>query len=150
MKTGMKVQARGRGKSPEVWRGAVLLEVLLALALFVAAAAVVSSALSSALKSLERQKLAAEALNVASSVMAEIQLGIRSASPEQQRTLEPPFDNWTWDLALTPTETGSGGISGLALAEVVVRHKTEPVVRRLAQVIQVGAGVSTVSNLAPH
>jgi type II secretory pathway pseudopilin PulG len=129
--------------------GAVLLEVLLALALFVAAAAVVSTALSSSMESLERQRLGGEALNLASSLMAEIQLGVRPASPESSKPLEPPFDDWTWELALTPTETGHGGISGLALAEVVVRHKTSPIVRRLAQMIRVGAGIAATQAPTP-
>src|SRR5271157_653554 len=86
-------------------RGAVLLEVLLALILFAAAAAVVTTAFNSSLASLERQKLTSQALNLAATVLAEVQLGIRPANSDSARPLEPPFDDWTWETALTPTES---------------------------------------------
>jgi type II secretory pathway pseudopilin PulG len=122
-------------------RGAALLEVLIALALFVAAAAVVTGALNSSLESLERQKLGTHAVNLASSVMAEIQLGIRVPGGEGRRPFEAPFQDWTWEASLLPVEnaTGAAGTTaGSTRVEVVVRHMTAPVVQRLAQVIRIG------------
>lgn len=120
--------------------GAVLLEVLLALALFVAAAAVATSALNSALESLERQKLGLHALNLASSTVAELQLGIRPLTPQSVQPLPVPFQDWAWELALAPlenegSEESSSG-SGLVRAEVVIRHSTKPIVQRLSQVLK--------------
>lgn len=128
-------------------RGAALLEVLIALALFVAAAAVVTGALNSSLESLERQKLGTHAVNLTTSVMAEIQLGIRVPGGEGRRPFEAPFQNWTWEASLLPVEnaisatsaTGATGTTaGSTRVEVVVRHMTAPVVQRLAQVIHIG------------
>jgi len=125
-------------------RGAALLEVLIALALFVAAAAVVTGALNSSLESLERQKLGTHAVNLATSVMAEIQLGIRVPGGEGRRPFEAPFQDWTWEASLLPVEnaTGAAGTTGTSAGstrvEVVVRHMTAPVVQRLAQVIRIG------------
>ncbi len=128
-------------------RGAALLEVLIALALFVAAAAVVTGALNSSLESLERQKLGTHAVDLATSVMAEIQLGIRVPGGEGRRPFDAPFQDWTWEASLLPVEnatsaTGTtstiGATAGSTRVEVVVRHKTAPVVQRLAQVIRIG------------
>ena len=119
-------------------RGAALLEVLIALALFVAAAAVVTGALNSSLESLERQKLGTHAVDLATSVMAEIQLGIRVPGGEGRRPFDAPFQDWTWEASLLPVENAISATAGSTRVEVVVRHKTAPVVQRLAQVIRIG------------
>jgi hypothetical protein len=124
-------------------RAAVLLEVLLALILFVAAAAVVTTAFNSSLASLERQKLGSQALNLAASVIAEIQLGIRPAGSDSPRPFEPPFQDWTWETALTPTETVDGGVTGLTRIEVVIRNHNSAFVQRLAQVVKLKVGAVT-------
>lgn len=129
-------------------RAAVLLEVLLALILFAAAAAVVTTAFNASFTSLDRQKLGFQALNLAASVIAEVQLGIRSASAENSaRPFEPPFEDWTWETAVTPTETTSGDITGLTRLEVIVRHKNSATIQRLAQVVKLPANAT--NNLAP-
>jgi len=115
--------------------GAALLEVIIALALFVATAAVVTSALSSALDSLERQRLNMHATNLAASVIAELQLGIRQTSSTGVQAFEPPYEQWTWEAALNSSETETGETSGLTRVEVIIRHKESAIVRRLAQVI---------------
>lgn len=124
-------------------RGAVLLEVLLALILFAAAAAVVTTAFNSSLASMERQRLGGQALNFAATVVSEVQLGIRSASSDSARPFEPPFEDWTWETVLTPTETVGGGLTGLTRLEVIIRHQKSATVQRLAQVIHLKTGVLT-------
>ncbi len=126
-------------------QAAVLLEVLLALALFVAAAAVATSALNSSLQSVERQKLSTQALNHAASVLAELQLGIRPVAALARRPLDPPYQDWTCEVELTPSESSDGGITGLARVEVIIRHQQEPVVRRLAEVLRLDTGRGTNS-----
>ncbi len=119
---------------------AVLMEVLLALALFVGAAAVATSALNSALESLERQKLGLHALNLASSTLAEVQLGIRPLAPQSVQPLPAPFQDWAWELVLAPLESenseAAGAASGLVRTEVIIRHSTKPIVQRLSQVLK--------------
>ena len=130
-------------------RGAVLFEVLLALILFVAAAAVVTSAFNASTESLERQKLSAQALNLAASTIAEVQLGIRPGNSDSARPFEPPFDDWTWETALTPTETTDGGVTGLNRLEVIIRNQKTSTVQRLAQVVKLKAGATTNSVASP-
>lgn len=115
--------------------GAALLEVIIALALFVAIAAVMTSALSSSLDSLDRQRLNTHATNLAASLLAEMELGIRSTEANGPQPFSAPYENWTWEAFITGSETETGESSGLSRVEVVIRHKTSPIVRRLAQVI---------------
>lgn len=125
--------------------GSILLEVLLALMLFAGAAAVVTTAFNSSMSSLERQKLGTQALNLAASVLAEIQLGIRPANSEASQPLEKPYDDWTWQAVLTPAESAGGTPTGLTRLEVVIRHQKSTTVQRLAQVVQLPADSSTNS-----
>jgi type II secretion system protein I len=129
--------------------GVALLEVLIALALFVAAAAVVTTALNSSLESLERQRTTSVGLQLAASVMAELQLGIRSPSGEGRRPLEIPFQDWTWETAVSPVESGGEVASNLNRVEVIIRNQNSPVVQRLAQVIRISPGTSTNFPSAP-
>ena len=115
--------------------GAALLEVIIALALFVAMAAVMTSALSSSLDSLDRQRLNTHATNLASSILAELELGVRSTESSGPQPVGFPYEDWTWEAAITGTETETGEASGLTRVEVIVRHKSSPIVRRLAQFV---------------
>ncbi len=125
--------------------GAVLLEVLLAVALFAAAASVATTALNASLESLDRQKLDCQALNFATSVMAEIELGIRSPSSSGAQPFETPFQEWTWETAQTPAETSAGDPTGLTRVEVVIRHQKQQIIQRLAQVVKINPTAATAA-----
>ncbi len=121
------------------------MEVLLALALFVAAAAVATTALNSSLESVERQKLGLHALNLASSTLAEIQLGQRPLAPQSPRPCDAPFEDWSWELAVSPLEAESSEtvtatqVRAEVRAEVIIRHSLRPIVQRLTQILPVRA-----------
>lgn len=123
--------------APLARRGAVLLEVILALTLFVTAAAIVTSGMNASADSLERQRLNTHAGNLAATALAEIQLGIRSTSESGEQPFLAPFDKWTAELIVSPTETETGAASGLLRVEVIIRHQEAQLVRRLTQVIRV-------------
>lgn len=130
--------------SASLRRGTALLEVLLALALFVVAAAIVTSGMSASTDNLDRQRLNTHAANLAATVLAEIQLGIRSTAEAGEQPFVEPFDKWTVELVVTPTETETGEASGLLRVEAIIRHKDSMLVRRLAQVIRVPRGADTL------
>ncbi|MBI5799205.1 MAG: hypothetical protein HZA92_00555 [Verrucomicrobia bacterium] len=117
--------------------GSVLLEVILALALFVTAAAIVTSGMNASTESLERQRLNTHAANLAATALAEVQLGIRSPALAGEQPFLTPFEKWTAETVITPTETETGAASGLLRVEVIIRHQESPLVRRLTQVIRV-------------
>lgn len=133
------IQSRGRcGRAPgqRQRRGAVLLEVILALVLFVAAAAVVTSAVNASMDSVERQRLTTHAVNLAASVLAELRMGARSMAIVGPEEFEAPFQGWSWQLELTPMELETGGVAPLTRVEVVIRHLDPPLVYRLAEMIR--------------
>ena len=121
-------------------QGAVLLEVVLALALFVGVAAVIGAALNSSLDGVQRQKLNLHAANLAASVLAELEMGARSVESIGPENFPAPFEHWTWQLVLSQTEDETGERSSLTRAEVIVRHDDPPVVHRLAQMLQLPQG----------
>lgn len=107
----------------------MLLEVVLALTLFVAAAAIVGSALQAVIDGEERLRLGVHADNLAATVVAELEAGLRSPSVLGPAPFEAPFTNWTWQI-LPPTGDAPG-----APHEIIVRHADPELVRRLAQVL---------------
>ena len=126
-------------------RGTALLEVILALALFVVAAAIVTSGMSASTDNLDRQRHHTHAANLAATVLAEIQLGIRPTSEAGEQPFAAPFDKWTSELVVTPTETEAGTASGLLRVEVIIRHQESALVRRLAQIIRLPASTASAA-----
>jgi type II secretory pathway pseudopilin PulG len=135
-------------RAPVFWLGsrhgrtrrqaAVLLEVLLALGLFVAAAAVATTALNAALDSLERQRRSTQATQHAASALAELQLGVRPLASASARPLDPPFQDWTCQIEVSSVEGSEAAASKLVLAEVIIRHPTSALSRRLAEFLPSG------------
>lgn len=127
----------------------MLLEVVLALVLFVTAAAVIGAGLGSSIDAVDRQRLNTHAGNLAVSVLAELQLGIRSTDSGPE-TFPAPFEHWSWELQISPMESELGQGTTLSLAEVIVRHDDPPVVHRLAQVLDLsGVGSSGREGIEP-
>lgn len=113
-----------------------LLEVILALVLFVAAAAVVTSGLNSALHSLDHQRVQLHMVNLASSILAEIQLGIRPLEVGSAQPFPAPWEEFTVELAITSTRTELAEAGGLTHVEAIIRHSDSTVVHRLSQGIR--------------
>jgi len=96
-------------------RAAVLLEVVLALMVFVSMAMAVLGGLSTSLKSARTVALEAQAADLAVTLLSEIQLQVvpvEDAGPEayEDETLE----DWTWEVTVEPITT--------QLAELEVTH----------------------------
>lgn len=122
--------------------GAVLLEVVLALVLFVAAASVLSVAMSSSLDALERQKRQLHATNLAVSLFSELQMGLRPLSPAGPEPFKPPFSAWSWQLVVGSTEDEVGQGTGLVRAELVLRHDESATTYRSCQILGASHGTS--------
>ncbi|MCP5518473.1 MAG: hypothetical protein H7A45_14565 [Verrucomicrobiales bacterium] len=115
--------------------GAVLLEVVLALALFVFAAAVISSGLHSAAARVERLRNEAHAVDLACSVMAELQLGIREVVNSGEEPLPPPFEDWTARIETSVYTFGWEDVAGLSTVTVLVEHSASDTSFRLVQLL---------------
>ena len=118
--------------------GAVLLEVILALVLFVAAATIIGGALNSSTTGVERLRRSVHAANLASSVLAEIQMGARSMAEAGPEPFAPPFESWMWQVQASPVEettAESTDSAGLLQVHVVVRDTDSEFVHRLIQTV---------------
>ena len=119
-----------------------MLEVILALVLFVAAAAVITVGLNASMNSVERLRLNVHATDLAVTVMSELQLGIRSPDDTGPEPFSGSFTNWTWEVSSVPVEETEGS-GRFAKVEVVVRHDDPVLMYRLCQILALGAVEST-------
>ncbi|MGA2657568.1 MAG: hypothetical protein ABSH34_08610 [Verrucomicrobiota bacterium] len=117
-----------------------MLEVVLALALFVAASTVITSALSASVDETERLRLDAHAGNLAATILSEMQMGLQAVESSGPNAFDPPFAEWTWQAAVEPATDTTGVIGTLQKVEVIVRHQGPPIVCRLTQFLPAAAG----------
>ena len=125
-----------------------MLEVVLALTLFVAAAAVISGGIHASLRSVERLRLNTHAVNLAVTVLSELQLGIRSLESPGPEPFAEPFEDWTWELQSAPVESEIGEAASLTKVEVIIRHKDEAIVHRLTQFVRLQNAASGKEDLS--
>lgn len=120
--------------------GAVLLEVVLALVLFVGAAAVLSGGLSSSLDSVERLRANTHAADLAVTVMSELQMGVKTWTLSGPQPFEPPIDGWTWEVSVAPQAPGEDEASPLRQVEVIIRHAPSGLIYRMTQSLRTEEG----------
>lgn len=129
--------------------GAVLLEVVLALVLFVSAATVITSGLSASVHEVEMLRLNAQANNLAVSIISEMQMGIRTVEASGPNNFDPPFDSWNWQATVGPIAAGAGDVSTIQKVEVVIRHKSASAVCRLTEFLPANAGTTLKLSQVP-
>jgi hypothetical protein len=125
--------------------GAVLLEVVLALMLFVAAATILTSGMSSSLDGVTRLRLQAHAADLAVSVASELQMGLKTADQGGAQPFPAPLEDWTWEVVAAPLQSESDEVSRFKKIEVIVRHNDPAVVYRLGQWLQLGVSTNTAA-----
>ena len=128
---------RSRLNSGRSFSGAILFEVVLALALFVFAAAVISGGFSTALKSVERMRTELDASNLAISTLAEIELNLKPMTTSPPAEFEPPMERWTWQVEVTEPSEDLDMSGGLTLVEVIVRNEEQEWETRFARMMRV-------------
>ena len=122
--------------------GAILFEVVLALALFVFAAAVISGGFSTALMSVDRMRAELDGSNLAISTLAEIELNLKPMVTSPPAQFEPPLEKWTWEVEVTePGEDLDMG-GGLTLVEVIVRNEEKEKETRFARMMRVSTSTA--------
>lgn len=117
-------------------RGSVLLEVILALALFVTAATIISSGINASIQAVSRLRNDSHAANLAISVLSELSLGTRSFQSGGPEPFPAPFDKWTLQIDLAQLEESTLQADSLVRVEVIIRHTEENVVHRLSQLFR--------------
>jgi hypothetical protein len=116
-------------------RASVLLEVVLALALFIGAATVISAGISASVEAVHRVRLQTHAANLAISLMAELKIGARPLTPVGPENFEAPFKGWLYRVNLTAGESSTETASTRAV-EVIVWHTQENIVHRITQLFR--------------
>jgi hypothetical protein len=124
----------------------VLLEVVLALALFVVAASILTGGMSSSLDALQRLRLNAHAADLAVTTFSELQMGLKGVSLNGPEPFEPPLEQWSWEIIATPFETDVEDTGPVQQVEVVIRNDEAALVYRLTQVMRVDPGSSAAES----
>jgi type II secretory pathway pseudopilin PulG len=117
-----------------------LLEVVLALALFVAASVVITSALSASVDQTERLRLNAHASNLAATILSEMRMGMQAVESSGPNAFEAPFAEWTWEAAVESATDSTGGTGTLQRVEIIIRHDNPAIIHRLTQLLPASAG----------
>ncbi len=135
---GARASRRAGGVPCRSRRGVVLLEVVLALALFVMAALVVLAGLNSALDTAQRVQREAEAADLAVSLLSEIQMGLlppEDVGPEPYE--DEAYADWTWEVYTEPYEelTAEVELPEFTTVHVIVRHEPSGYTYRLVELM---------------
>ena len=133
-KTRRELQSKTNGKwSAKAETGSVVLEVVLALALFIGAATVISAGISASVDAVHRVRLQTHAANLAISIMSELKIGARPLASIGPENLETPFQEWLYRVNLNAGDEATSELDSTRAVEVIVWHTQENVVHRITQ-----------------
>ena len=121
----------------------VLLEVVLALALFIGAATVISAGISASVDAVHRVRLQTHAANLAITIMSELKIGARPLAAVGPENLEAPFDAWLYRVNLNASDTAVSESDSTRTVEVIVWHTQENVVHRVTQLFRASEFAAT-------
>lgn len=116
--------------------GSVLLEVVLALALFVGAATAITAGINASIESARRLRLQNHAADLAISVMSEMHMQARPAAPVGPEPFPAPFQEWTFKVEIAENPADNSEANSLRPVEVIVRHSQENIVRRVTELFR--------------
>lgn len=144
--------APGRAADRRRSRGAMLLEIVLALALFLAAATIVLGGLSASLGAAKDLRLQITAQDLAVTVNSQLQMGYIAAVDAGPNPFDDPaLEGWTWQVTITTAETAIQNAS-LRRAEVAIVNTAERITVRQVCVLspELGAGgAGTIQSVSP-
>ena len=126
--------------------GSVLLEVVLALALFLAAATVIMAGIHSSIEATERLRLHTHAMNLAISVMSEMKMHARAIASIGPEPLQPPFQKWKYQIIVSQSQSGPVEPDAMQSVEVVISHSEENMVQRLSEMFRTSEIAASATN----
>ena len=130
-RAGLKTRRVG-GSAGSMRRAVVLLEIILALTLFVAAAGVILGALHASIESVNRIRTEARAADLAVTLMSEMRMGLVEPKDDGPNEYEDPLEHWTWQIVTCEVED-QGGSPPMKRVEIVIRQVQEGYVYRMAE-----------------
>ena len=110
----------------------MLLDVVVALAIFMMAAAVVVAGMNASVRSAERLGHSLTAENLAVTLVSEMAVGMRPVASEGPEPFEQPFEDWQWEIEIIPMPDGQA-TSGLRNVQVRVTHAQRDIAYRINQ-----------------
>ncbi len=122
-------------RQPARRRGAILLEIVLALAIFAGASVVVHLGLSRSMAAARRLRLDARAENLALSKLAEIQAGIVEASasgPNSYDEADADLAGWEWSVGIVTISEGTEA-PPMRRVTVTVKKPSENIAHRVVR-----------------
>lgn len=124
-------------RQPARRRGAILLEIVLALAIFAGAATVVHLGLSRSMVAARRLRLDAQAENLALSKLAEIQAGIvetTASGPNNYDEADANLTGWEWSVEIVTVSEGTEA-PPMRRVTVIVKKPSEHIAHRVAKLL---------------
>jgi hypothetical protein len=108
----------------------VLLEVIIAIALFVAAAGTLYAAIASSLRAVQRVRVETMASDLAVTVLSEIHMGLREPTSEGPEPFVDPLEGvederltgWTWEIAAEEITSDDQELPGMTQVTVTITH----------------------------
>ena len=135
-------------------RGALLLEILVGLSIFIITAVYVLSGLSTSLTATARTELQAKAGDLRVTFDSELQMGLRemvSAGPESFDTgddiRDQQLEGWTWQLIVEEPEN-LPDIQNIYQVELIIRYEPEGVVVRRGRYVWLDPNAPTPEEVA--
>ncbi len=122
-------QSAGRRQS-----GVVLMEIVLALAVFFAIGGIVVGSMNSAARAAGQVAREARAADLTVTIMSQIHMGLIEARDFGPEYLEEPMDGWTWRIVTEPV-SDSFDIPEMVRVEIVVRDTRNDRVHRLTELV---------------
>ena len=111
-------------------RGAALLEVVVALALFFGVAVAILGGLNTCVQSARDVRLQAQASDLAVTLLSEVQLGLVPVADAGPVTYEAPLEDWTWEITAVPVDAVVTGLE-VSHIQIIIRNTPQAYVYRL-------------------
>ncbi len=119
--------------------GLILMEVILALSLFVVAGAVATSAMNSSIDAVRRLRMRTQAADLAVTKLSELLIDLRVGAAVLEDEGPEPFDDeqlaeWTWQIDVEEVEDEvESNRPVLMQLKVTIAHTDQPIVYRIVQ-----------------
>lgn len=119
----------------------------MALALILGASAVITGGLQSSVDSVERMRNSIHGVNLAESVLSEIQMGIIEMESVESQEFEAPFESWSYDITSeemsdAAREVSEREVPTMYKVEVAIRDAKGEIIQRMTQYMFAQEGAS--------
>ena len=112
----------------------------------------ITAGINASVQAVHRVRLQNHAVNLAISLMSELQMHARPVAPIGPESFEPPFQDWLYRVAVEQGQESAGEPDSLRPVEVIVWNPEEGITHRLTQffrAIDMGTAESEGETMVP-